>query len=865
MSAVLLKLNFVKDAPVKIKLRVLVVLLLLPLLIATGLLASSQSASINFSEKEIAGARYNQALYHFLDKLIQYHDRTHWSEQDFGGLDAFAEQRSEINRAVQSVESEQSRYGELLQTGESWFEVKQVWTKLNRANGASVETTLETQSILIERILGLMAAVGDSSNLILDPDLDSYYLMDVVLIRLPKLLDGLSALRGEHLAHLVAAKQGLGFQEQINFSVTVDVDRRVMTEASRSIKVAFENNKTLQPLFAELGALEKSGGDFFAAVEVARMSKGQVEAQGLFKQGERAIADVAVLYNAVNEAMIVLLQNRVASREIVRLIEISALLLLACLAVALSLLISKGLVVAFREAVVVANRIANNDFSSTIKVRGKDETGQLLSAFQGMQNNLKQRMEEEREISAANARIKSALDSASANVMLTDADMNIIYVNNSLSALMVEIAPQMKAVVRNFDPYFLIGRKLDDFYQHPEDQHEVLKNSSESNDVNIQVTGLSLDITVNPVFNDEGQRVGSVAEWLNRTTEVGIEHEVGSIVDAAVAGDFSRRIEEGDKEGFYQRLASGINQVLQTSETGIGDVVRVLRGLSEGDLTQRMEADYQGVFAQLKQDANTTIDRLSQVIGNVRENADAISNAAMQVSSTAQSLSHGASEQAASVEQTSVGVDKMNKSITQNAENAKTTGGIATQAVDSAKKGGRAVKATVTAMNQIAEKISVIAEIAFQTNILALNAAIEAARAGEHGKGFAVVAAEVRQLAERSQTAASEIGQLANSSVDIARQAGAVLEEIVPSINKTANLVEEITLASQAQSAGVGQIANTMGQLDQVTQQNASASEELAATAEEMRSQSVQLQPLIGFFQLRGAEVEPQRVELEVC
>jgi len=864
MSALLLKFNFVKNSPVKIKLRVLVALLLLPLLIATGMLVLSQSESIDFAEKEIVGARYNQALYHLLNKVIEYHDRSHWSEQNTRILNPFAEQRREIDRAVQAVEQEQLRYGEQLRTTELWTELKVLWEKLDANSSGQVEEVLEAQSVLIERILELMAEVGDSSNLILDPDFDSYYLMDVVLIRLPKLLDGLSALRGEHLAYLVA-EEGLGFQKQVSFAITVDVDRRVMRDVSGSIKVAFENNTTLQPLFSELGALEKSSGDFFSAVEVARMSKGKVEALPLFEQGERAMADVAVLYNAVNKAMIILLQKRVAAREVVRLGEVVTLLLLACLATAFSLMISRGLTEAFREAVSVANRIANDDFSSNIKVDCKDETGQLLKAFQAMQGNLKQRINLEREAAAANARIKSALDCASANVMLTDADLNIIYINNSATVLMADIEPKLRKALPHFNAHALLGQNIDVFHRDPGHQRSLLENLQSSSRSSVEVAGLNLDITVNPVFNDEGQRVGTVAEWSNRTTEVSIEKEVGSIVDAAVSGDFSRRIDEDGKEGFYQRLAIGINQVLQTSETGIGDVVRVLRGLSEGDLTQRIEADYQGVFAQLKQDANTTIDRLSQVIGNVRENADAISNAAMQVSSTAQSLSHGASEQAASVEQTSASVGKMNDSIKQNTDNAKITGGIATTAVGSAKKGGQAVKETVTAMNQIAEKISVIAEIAFQTNILALNAAIEAARAGEHGKGFAVVAAEVRQLAERSQTAASEIGALANSSVDIARQAGAVLEEMVPSINKTANLVEEITLSSQAQSAGVGQIANTMGQLDQVTQQNAAASEELAATAEEMRGQSVQLQQLIGFFQLRRAEVESQRDELEVC
>jgi methyl-accepting chemotaxis protein len=188
--------------------------------------------------------------------------------------------------------------------------------------------------------------------------------------------------------------------------------------------------------------------------------------------------------------------------------------------------------------------------------------------------------------------------------------------------------------------------------------------------------------------------------------------------------------------------------------------------------------------------------------------------------------------------------------VSQNTENAKVTDGIATQAAKEAAEGGEAVKATVAAMKQIAQKIGIIDDIAYQTNLLALNAAIEAARAGEHGKGFAVVAAEVRKLAERSQVAAQEIGTVASSSVELAEQAGNLLGSIVPNIKKTSELVQEITAASEEQSSGVGQINSAMTQLSQTTQQNASSSEELAATAEEMSGQSEQLRQTMAFFKL---------------
>ncbi|MDD3517778.1 MAG: methyl-accepting chemotaxis protein [Chromatiales bacterium] len=247
------------------------------------------------------------------------------------------------------------------------------------------------------------------------------------------------------------------------------------------------------------------------------------------------------------------------------------------------------------------------------------------------------------------------------------------------------------------------------------------------------------------------------------------------------------------------------------------------------------------------------VEKLGQIIGEVRSAADNLSSASEQVSSTAQSMSQGASEQAASVEETSASVEQMSASISQNTENAKVTDGMASKAATEAVEGGEAVQKTVSAMKSIADKIGIIDDIAYQTNLLALNAAIEAARAGEHGKGFAVVAAEVRKLAERSQVAAQEIGELAGGSVEMAERAGKLLDEIVPSIKKTSDLVQEIAAGSQEQSSGVAQINTAMNQLNQITQQSASASEELAATAEEMSSQAEQLQSTMGFFKLTAA------------
>jgi len=293
-----------------------------------------------------------------------------------------------------------------------------------------------------------------------------------------------------------------------------------------------------------------------------------------------------------------------------------------------------------------------------------------------------------------------------------------------------------------------------------------------------------------------------------------------------------------------------LRNILRQLGADPAEVQEVAELISAGDLTMDTSAIDQkksiGVYGAMLSMQKKLVD----VVQQIQANSEQISSASNQVSSTANSLSEAASEQAASVEQVSSSIEEMGASISQNSENAQVTDTIASESANAAAEGGSAVAGTVSAMTQIAEKISIIEDIAYQTNMLALNAAIEAARAGEHGKGFAVVAAEVRKLAERSQVAASEISTLTGDSVKVAEKAGTLLEKMVPDITKTAELVQEISAASEEQSGGVGQINSAMQQLDKVTQQNAAGSEELAATAEEMQTQSTTLQQVVSFFRL---------------
>jgi methyl-accepting chemotaxis protein len=301
-------------------------------------------------------------------------------------------------------------------------------------------------------------------------------------------------------------------------------------------------------------------------------------------------------------------------------------------------------------------------------------------------------------------------------------------------------------------------------------------------------------------------------------------------------------------------VSRGITRPVKAMADHLGEMAQ-----GGGDLTKRIEIASHDEVGQMANSFNEFVKKLEEIISEVRTSSDGIASAAGQVASSAASLSQGTSEQAASIEETTSSLEEMSASITQNAENSRQMEQMAVKGARDSEESGSAVGESVTAMKQIAEKISIIEEIAYQTNLLALNAAIEAARAGEHGRGFAVVATEVRKLAERSQTAAQEIGGLAGNSVGVAERSGELLRELVPAIKKTADLVQEVSASSREQSSGVNQINKAMSAVDTVTQRNASSAEELSSTAEELAAQSEALQQLMAFFRVAGERTSTVR------
>ncbi len=367
-------------------------------------------------------------------------------------------------------------------------------------------------------------------------------------------------------------------------------------------------------------------------------------------------------------------------------------------------------------------------------------------------------------------------------------------------------------------------------------------------------------------FNEVKNNLNVCIDALN-----GLVAETGMITQAAVEGKLDVRGDAGKFGGDFGKLVQGINDTLDAIIGPLNVAAEYVDRISKGDIPESITDDYKGDFNEIKNNLNDCVENLSRFAIDTQTAAEQVASGSEELSSAAEQLSQGATEQSSSVEEVSSSMEEMNSSVTQNADNARQTASIADKAAGDAQEGGKAVAETVKAMKSIADKISIIEEIARQTNMLALNAAIEGARAGEHGKGFSVVAAEIRKLAERSQTAAKEIGDVSGSSVEIAEKAGKLLEDIVPGIQKTADLVQEINASSTEQASGIDQVTQAIQQLDQVIQQSASATEEMSSTSEELSGQAEQLRETAGFFKVQGGgsgniqQVQPRRTQHDVA